>query len=306
MIWGLLFPWSLLLPTTLAIAWRNRHLPVIRFCLATVLGVWVFQELMKTKLPFYMLPTFPALALLTADALVRCLRREYDDLLRPAFLVAVVVWTIATIGLGAATWLALLPKLNLAALVPKPATAAITLVAIAYATTVLWLFKSRRLAGAAVAMGIGTIILFAILFEAYLPRADFMRTSDRIAAAAFTGRSLNPGDAIMIDYKEPSLAFALHGLIVEERISRYLDQTPPQQWPRYVVLPKTLWDKTSPAAREQLRVVAGPIRGLNYAGKIDGQQVVDVMVVEKRDPPSLAPEPQERPERPAAGRGQVR
>jgi 4-amino-4-deoxy-L-arabinose transferase-like glycosyltransferase len=307
MIWGLLFPWSLLLPTTIAIAWRSRHLPMIRFCLATVLGVWIFQEVMKTKLPFYLLPAFPALALLTADALTRCLRGERDDLLRPAFLIAVIVWTIAAIGLGAAPWLiVLLPRLKLAALAPKPATAAITIAAVAYALTVFYLFKSRRLSVAAIAMGIGTVILFAILFGAYLPHADYLRTSDRVAAA-FAGQPLKPGDAIMIDYKEPSLAFNLHGLIIEERDSRFLDKTPPPQWPRYVVLPRTDWDKTSEVAKAQLRVLAGPIHGLSYAGKIDGQQVVDVMVVEKATAASsLAPEPQERPEGPAAGGGQVR
>jgi 4-amino-4-deoxy-L-arabinose transferase-like glycosyltransferase len=307
MIWGLLFPWSLLLPTTLAIGWRNRHLPIIRFCLATVLGVWVFQEIMKTKLPFYMLPIFPALALLTADALTRCLRGEHDDLLRPAFLIAVIIWTIAAIGLGAAPWLiVLLPKLNLAALAPKPATATITIAAAAYALAVFYFFKSRRLSAAAITMGIGTVILFAILFGAYLPHADYLRTSDRIAAI-LSRQPLKPGDALMIDYKEPSLAFDLHGLILEERDSRFLDKTAPEHWPRYVVLPKSQWDKTSAAAKAQLRVLAGPIHGLSYAGKIDGQQVVDVMVVEKaKAVPSLAPEPQERPERPAAGGGHVR
>jgi 4-amino-4-deoxy-L-arabinose transferase-like glycosyltransferase len=309
MIWGLLFPWSLLLPTTLAIAWRSRHLPIIRFCLATVLGVWVFQEIMKTKLPFYMLPAFPALALLTADALTRCLRGEHDDLHRPAFLIAVIIWTIAAVGLGAAPWLiVLLPKLKLAALAPpKSATAAITLTAAAYAVIVFYLFKSRRASAAAIAMGIGTVILFAILFTAYIPRADYLRTSDRVAAA-FAGQPLKPGDAIMIDYKEPSLAFNLHGLILEERDSRFLDRTAPQHWPRYVVLPRTQWDKISQAAKAHLRVLAGPIHGLDYAGKVDGQQVVDVMVVTPAAAmsSSLAPEPQERPERPAAGGGKVR
>jgi 4-amino-4-deoxy-L-arabinose transferase-like glycosyltransferase len=306
MIWGLLFPWSLLLPTTLAIAWRSRHLPIIRFCLATVLGVWVFQEIMKTKLPFYMLPAFPSLALLTADALTRCLNGEHDDLLRPAFLIAVIIWTVAAIGLGAAPWLVvLLPKLELVALAPKPATAAISIAAVAYGVTVLWLFKSRRLWAAAVAMGLGAMILFAILFGAYLPRADYLRTSDRVAAA-FAGEPLKPGDAIMIDYKEPSLAFNLHGLILEERDSRFLDKTRPQHWPRYVVLPRTDWDKVSEASKAKLRVLAGPIHGLSYAGRIDGKQVIDVMVATPAVSTSLPPESQERPERPAAGGGQVR
>lgn len=281
-IWGLFFPWCLLLPTTLVIAWRNRHLPIIRFCLAIVIGVWVFQELMKTKLPFYLLPAFPALALLTADALVRCLRRAYDDLLRPSFVVAVAIWAVAVVAMGTAPWLLLRAKLGIADLVPKPATAAITLVAVAYAAIVLGLFKARRLVPGAIAMGIGMAVLFAILFDAYLPNAQYLRTSDRVAAV-LSRQGLRPGDAIMIEYKEPSLAFDLHGLILEESKGRFLDETPPQQWPRYVVMPVTVWERTRPQSKALLEVIAGPIRGINYAGKIDGRQIVDVMVLRTKE-----------------------
>ena len=37
-IWGTYFPWSLLLPASLILAWRHRHLPHVRFALAAVIG----------------------------------------------------------------------------------------------------------------------------------------------------------------------------------------------------------------------------------------------------------------------------
>src|SRR5205823_13070965 len=79
-VWGIYFPWSVLLPLTFVIAWRHRDDPRIRFALGAVIGPWLMFELVRTKLPHYLLPIFPALAYLMADAIVRCLRGEHKDL----------------------------------------------------------------------------------------------------------------------------------------------------------------------------------------------------------------------------------
>ncbi len=39
-----------------------------RFCLAWLIPTWLFFEVMPTKLPHYLLPAYPALALLVACA----------------------------------------------------------------------------------------------------------------------------------------------------------------------------------------------------------------------------------------------
>src|SRR5258705_383196 len=57
-IWLTYFPWSLLLPAGLVYGWRRRRDGRVRFALATILGNWVFVEMMITKLPHYMLPSF--------------------------------------------------------------------------------------------------------------------------------------------------------------------------------------------------------------------------------------------------------
>jgi 4-amino-4-deoxy-L-arabinose transferase-like glycosyltransferase len=71
LIWGLMFPWSVLLPASLARAWRNRSQPLTRFALAAAVGPWFVMELVPNKLPFYILPSFPALAILTAQTIVQ-------------------------------------------------------------------------------------------------------------------------------------------------------------------------------------------------------------------------------------------
>src|SRR5438046_1994947 len=70
-VWATFFPWSLLLPAAIVQGFKRRHIPVIRFCLAAVIGPWLMFEIVQTKLPHYLLPIFPPLALLTADMLVR-------------------------------------------------------------------------------------------------------------------------------------------------------------------------------------------------------------------------------------------
>jgi 4-amino-4-deoxy-L-arabinose transferase-like glycosyltransferase len=69
-------PWSPLLPMAVVFGFKHRADPRVRFALAAVLGPWVMFELVRTKLPHYMLPAFPPLAFLAADAVVRWTRGE--------------------------------------------------------------------------------------------------------------------------------------------------------------------------------------------------------------------------------------
>ena len=288
-ILGLFFPWCLLLPTTLTIAFRNRRQPMIRYALAVILGVWIFQEMLPTKLPFYMLPLFPALALLTADGLIRCIAKEYDDLLRPAFKIAVIIFAMAVVALGLAPWLAFgtMPKkvfgasIDLVGLAPKGATVLLTGLAIAYAGTVTFFFFRRRFAAGASAMGIGIGCIFAALFGVYLPNARYIQISSHVAEI-LNRQPIAPGDAIMIEYKEPSLAFYQGGTIVEKSTNSFLEVTPSNQWPTWIVMPKSLWDIATPATRARLEIIGKPVPGVNYAGRIDRRQAIEVVVLKKK------------------------
>jgi 4-amino-4-deoxy-L-arabinose transferase-like glycosyltransferase len=72
LIWGLFFPWSILLPATIVTVWKERSTDgLARFALAAAIGPWLVMELITNKLPFYILPSFPALAVLTAMLIVR-------------------------------------------------------------------------------------------------------------------------------------------------------------------------------------------------------------------------------------------
>jgi len=60
------WPASLLAWPAMAGAWAERHRPALRFLLAWALPCWAMFELVPTKLPHYVLPAFPAIALITA------------------------------------------------------------------------------------------------------------------------------------------------------------------------------------------------------------------------------------------------
>jgi 4-amino-4-deoxy-L-arabinose transferase-like glycosyltransferase len=95
------WPGSLLLVPALIRAWRRRDVPAERFLLAWLVPAWVLLELVPTKLPHYVLPLFPALALLAAAALVEETRRAQAVWTRRLDLVVKGLWAAVGIGLAA-------------------------------------------------------------------------------------------------------------------------------------------------------------------------------------------------------------
>ncbi len=65
----LAFPMTLLLPAAAVAAWRYRQETGVRFAVAWLVPTWILFELLPTKLPHYLLPTYGALTWLSARAL---------------------------------------------------------------------------------------------------------------------------------------------------------------------------------------------------------------------------------------------
>ena len=63
------WPASLLAVAAIPFAWTHRRDPAVRFLIAWIVPSWIVFEAIKTKLPHYVLPLFPALACLCALAL---------------------------------------------------------------------------------------------------------------------------------------------------------------------------------------------------------------------------------------------
>lgn len=63
------WPSSLIIAMVAPATWKLRHEPLIRFGLAWIVPTWLLFELVPTKLPHYILPLFPVMALLTMRVL---------------------------------------------------------------------------------------------------------------------------------------------------------------------------------------------------------------------------------------------
>ena len=243
----------------------------VAFALGAVLGPWVMFELVRTKLPHYLLPAYPWLAVLVGDAIVRCLRGTHRDLVAKPFLAAVA---------GVAAFA------GLASLVPAAASgwfgesvlpgAVLAGGTLAYLAIVVWLFVRRRTAPALAALGLGAMAAWALAWAVYLPRAQFVRVSVRAADVLRREGATGPRQVLMLDYKEPSLAFYQGGTIREDPAAQLTTEHLERGTPWFVVT-AGVWDKTRQDVRERYDVV-DRIRGLAYAG---GREV-EVLIVRSR------------------------
>jgi 4-amino-4-deoxy-L-arabinose transferase-like glycosyltransferase len=161
-----LLPWLLALPSAVVRAWRSETGAVfqpLRTCLLWSAFIVAFFSASGSKLPAYVLPAFPPLALVLGFHLAQAPERKLAALLAPVVLVALILgwygwhlpetardeWTRA-MYVGAQRW--------------AGAAAAILLAATIAATAMLW--HARRWA-ALVTMAAATILMLECVENAY-------------------------------------------------------------------------------------------------------------------------------------------
>jgi 4-amino-4-deoxy-L-arabinose transferase-like glycosyltransferase len=189
-------------------SWKERTETAVRFCLAWIVPNWLLFELVPTKLPHYVLPTFPAIALLTARFLLggpegaRYLETRFGKVVR---WVPLALWGI--VGAALAVGLVGLP------LYLNHRLFATSLVALAGAATVLagvhFAWQKGRTTRAAVVAIAGALLMLAPAFGTILPGLDgpwISRTAAKLVQK-YSPRS-EPVVA-SVGYDEPSLVFLL-------------------------------------------------------------------------------------------------
>jgi 4-amino-4-deoxy-L-arabinose transferase-like glycosyltransferase len=87
------FPASILAGLAAPAVWRVRAEPAAKFLLAWLVPSWIVFEIVVTKLPHYVLPLYPAIAILTAGAV------ESRVLSRRIFLVRGIIWWFLVPGI---------------------------------------------------------------------------------------------------------------------------------------------------------------------------------------------------------------
>ncbi|HUB94925.1 MAG TPA: glycosyltransferase family 39 protein [Stellaceae bacterium] len=195
------WPGSLLLGFAAAAAWRGRGDRAVRFLIAWAVPFWIVLELVPTKLPHYLLPVFPALALLAGRAVVDA-APTYPTWLRRA---SCGVWALASLAIIAA--LAVAP-LGLTHGVDVAGVAAgVVILAFGGATfRVAW----RRVeTGLAVRAALIALLVLPAALALEAPRLDPLWLSRD--AASMVARYRPPPDVAVaaVGYAEPSLVFLL-------------------------------------------------------------------------------------------------
>jgi 4-amino-4-deoxy-L-arabinose transferase-like glycosyltransferase len=198
------WPGSLLLGHAFAWGWRERGAVAERFLIAWCVPFWIVIEAVPTKLPHYLLPALPALALLAGRAVIGATetlasRRRWLDA------IVTVLWIVA--GLLLATVLALLPArfgggLNVAGIV----TGCVLLLFGARLALAAWRGTAPGLVPRLVLLA---VLVAAPAFALVAPRLDGLWLSR--AAAAIVERYHPPRDApvVAVGFSEPSLVFLL-------------------------------------------------------------------------------------------------
>jgi 4-amino-4-deoxy-L-arabinose transferase-like glycosyltransferase len=199
------WPAILFVLPALAAARRRWREPATRFLLAWAAASWLMIELVPTKLPNYILPAYPPIAMLAALWLLTPADPSAPRWQRNLVYVSAVQFAIGAVALAAAP-----------ALLPRYYGDGTTwwLIALAAAAGLLGLsalilyLRSSRLAAFGFAM-LSVLAVYPALTAGAGPRLDRIWVSPR--AAKMIARYTHAGDPppILAGYMEPSLVFLL-------------------------------------------------------------------------------------------------
>jgi len=255
------WPGTLFLGPAIAWSWRQRRADAERFLIAWGVPFWIVLELVPTKLPNYLLPVYPALALMIGAALVAASKGRLVSW-RTLDRVVVALWTVASLGLAIA--LALVPLRYGPGALGGGAVAA--LIVLYFGQRLLrqsWRGFTPALAIRAAVMA---LLVLAIGFAFVAPALDALWLS-RSAAALIAGAGVprNVPVAIAGD-AEPSLVFLLGTktkLVSADAAADYLAATPQAR-----VLVETRSDtefRAALAAHHLTPQALGTVSGLDYS-----------------------------------------
>ena len=203
------WPFAPFLLWAVPVAWRDRRSDQVAFLLSWIVPVWLLFETVPTKLPHYVLPVYPALAILVAASLLKGRPRPAEGRVRLAAFAALLA--LLPLAIPVALWA--VP--GRAATTVSAATLAVAGVAVAAALAGVWqalrLARAGAWSGAAMGSILAAVAVYGFVFGWMLNarHADLLALSPRLAAA---GRAATPpgcpGTAFAtVGDREPSLVF---------------------------------------------------------------------------------------------------
>jgi 4-amino-4-deoxy-L-arabinose transferase-like glycosyltransferase len=256
----LIFPGALLLPAALALGWRARNEPGVRFALCWLIPAFIVFEATPTKLVHYTLPTYGAFAWLMAAAVMR------PPVGKVAKWIGVVLSALVGVVFAAAIFYLYGEYGDPSDL---PATVATALLLAAAGLTGAYLLWRGEALKAIVGAGALTILGHGAFAAAFAPSLDPLWLSQRTEEVLEEARLLprqgfTPAPVAVAGYAEPSLVFALGTPTdlgdVPEAIEAITDQRPAVVEGRE----QTAFEAELKARGLRVREI-GKVVGLNYS-----------------------------------------
>ncbi len=200
-----LWPASVLLVASLFYACKQRKDYSVRFLLAWIIPSYFLYELIPTKLPQYLLPIYPALALLMAISLVSggYSKFPYPKVLRCFYSVWLLLSGTIAIGFVVLSYL-------LEAGIPLIIwlNALIVVCASIYLVSLLW---QNRIKDVALAVVLISVCSYPLVFEKIIPSFNSLWITERIRTVILSEQPALDAQhpLIVLAYSEPSLVFRL-------------------------------------------------------------------------------------------------
>src|SRR5882724_7467388 len=196
LFWLTFWPGAPLAAMAAPAVWRARREPGAQFLLAWLVPSWIVFELVLTKLPHYVLPLYPAIAILTAGALER-------RVLSRSWLIRGAAWWFTVPALAAV--IAIVGAIKLAHLLVLPAWP-ILAAAMIFGLIAWWMFEDSRAERSLLNGVLAAMFLSIGIYGIVLPSLTTVFPSAEIARALRNVVCVGP-KAAAAGFHEPSLVF---------------------------------------------------------------------------------------------------
>jgi 4-amino-4-deoxy-L-arabinose transferase-like glycosyltransferase len=245
--------------------------PAFRFLLCWFAVYFLAFSVASTKLPNYILPLYPAVAVFVARFLDRWRRGEW---LPPAwavqgsFAVLLLIGVALGVGLCVASGTIEFKALRGRSLPGLERLAWLGAVPVAGMVAAVWYARRGRRSAAVTATAAAALVLTGGVFALGAPAADRQKAPRALAAAMPADQESREVRVAVLCYSQPSFVFycrrEVKTLENEEQVSEFL-RLP---LPCYVAMPAKLWDEMRPRLR------GGPRELTRHYDLYDGQDIV--------------------------------
>ncbi|STX28236.1 dolichyl-phosphate-mannose-protein mannosyltransferase [Legionella beliardensis] len=236
-------------------AWKNRHDKIIKFLLAWLVPSWVFFECMPTKLPQYVLPLFPALAIVCALAI----RQQLAMLPSKWHRFLQYLWTILSVGFGCALMLAAYwvnQEPNLSSLM-------ISTIIIVFSGIAVFFSRQGQFKYSLAAIFALAALTYPLIFNQLLPSLKPIWLTSNLTQYIDRTKLSSQQPLLAVGFDEPSLVFNLDTTLV-----RFVDISTAAEQLRINPKQLAVFDNKSLQAwsnRPNNIKILAQVRGFNYS-----------------------------------------